>query len=250
MKPAVLDPTQAGVTGRSPLTEDWPPRGRPPAASEGYTVAEIQERLGPVPAWRVRSWPRPGTATFADAIACAERGELCELIDGILLEKTVGHWESVLGGRMFARMKERCDAGNLGVCAPGDGQIELPEGQTRLPDAAFTDWSRMPEGYRPEVAVPDLPPTIACEVISRGNTREEMDRKLQEYFDAGAKLVWYVRPRTRTVAVHSSPQDFTTLTADAGDVLTADGVLPGFAYPLAELFAVPAPPASTEAEAD
>ena len=248
MKPAVLDPPPARVTRRSPFTDCWPPV--PPADPYGgFTLADIQERLGPIPAWRVRSWPPPGAATFADAVACAERGELCELIDGILVEKTVGLWESVLGGRVYALMKQRCEAANLGLTAPGDGPVELPSGQARLPDAAFYGWDRLPDGFDPSIPVPELPPTIACEVLSRTNTRREMDRKLREYFDAGATLVWYVRPLTRTVDVHTSPEGFTTLSADDGDVLTAGDVLPGFAYPLTELFAPPEPPAAVEDDA-
>ena len=248
MSAAVFDPPQLdrpGPAPRSPFTADERLR-RAADPFGGFSVAEVQERLGPVPAWRVRSWPPPGTATFADAVACADRGELCELIDGILLEKTVGHWESVLGMRVGSKLRSSAEIRNSGIVVGADGQVELPEGQTRLPDAAFTGWGRMPGGYDPTVAVPDLPPTIACEVISRSNTREEMGRKLCEYFEAGVELVWYVRPRTRTVDIHTAAEEFTMLSADAGDVLTAGDVLPGFEYPLADLFAPPTPPADGE----
>ena len=247
MNAALLDPPTAPSCtpgGRSPFTEDWPPVSRRPSVAPfgGFTLDQITARLGPMPAWRVRSWPAPGTATFADAVACAARGELVELYDGILLEKTLGHWESVLGLRVGSRLRAVAEAKNAGVVAGADGQIELPAEQQRLPDAAFTDWSKMPNGYDPTVTVPELSPTIACEVISASNTREEMDRKLREYFDAGAKLVWYVYPGPRTVRVHTSATDFTTLSEDAGDTLNAGDVLPWFSLPLAELFAVPRPP--------
>ena len=241
MKPALLDPpkraTPYGVDGQ-------PVR---PSFADGLTTEEITELLGPIPAWRVRNWPPPGTATFADAVACADRGETVELYDGVLLEKTMGMWESVLAGRIADRMRARCEARNLGIVAGADGPIELPGGQSRMPDALFVGWEGMPGGFDPAVAVPDLPPTIACEVISASNTRREMERKLLEYFGGGAKLVWYVYPRTRTVRVYTAADDFTILSAEAGDVLTAGDVLPGFELPLADLFSPPTAPASQPA---
>ncbi len=62
-----------------------------------------------------------------------------------------------------------------------------------------------------------------------------MRRKLNEYFTAGVRLVWYVDPRTRTAAVYTSPQQCTVL--GEADVLTGGDVLPGFELPLRELFA-------------
>ena len=212
--------------------------------TDGLTTEELTALLGPMPAWRVRNWPPPGTATFSDAVACADRGETVELIDGVLLEKTVGLWESVLGGRIYALMKARSDAGNFGLTAPGDGPIELPEGQSRIPDAAFYGWDRMPEGFDSSIAVPELPPTIACEVISNSNTRREMERKLGEYFGGGARLVWYIYPHTRTVRIYTAAETFSTLSAEAGDILTAGDVLPGFELPLVDLFSPPTPPPS------
>ena len=211
----------------------------------GLTTQEITDLLGPVPAWRIRQRPAPGTATFADAVECAHRGELVELIEGVLLEKTVGFWESVLGVRISSEMKNRAEPGNLGLVAGADGPVELPEGQARMPDALFVSWEQAPGGFDHRIPIPDLPPTIAAEVVSGSNTRREMDRKLREYFDGGAKLVWYVYPRTRTVRVYTAAETFTTLSADAGDMLTAGDVLPGFELPLAELFAVPQPPEAT-----
>ncbi|NLF06544.1 MAG: Uma2 family endonuclease, partial [Pirellulaceae bacterium] len=78
------------------------------------------------------------------------------------------------------------------------------------------------------------------EIISRGNTRQEMERKLRDYFAAGTRLVWYVyhEPK-REVRVYASPEEYTTV----GENETLDGgaVLPGFQLPLAELFAEPKP---------
>ena len=51
------------------------------------TAADVIEHLG-VPADRIRLRPEPGTATVEDALSCTER--LCELVDGVLVEKPMG----------------------------------------------------------------------------------------------------------------------------------------------------------------
>jgi Uma2 family endonuclease len=63
---------------------------------------------------------------------------------------------------------------------------------------------------------------LAVEVLSRGNTVAEMERKRREYFDAGVRLVWIVDPPARIVAVYFPG---------------SEPVLPGFTLELATLFA-------------
>ena len=73
----------------------------------------------------------------------------------------------------------------------------------------------------------DLAPDLAVEVISRHDTRQEMDRKLQDYFTAGVRLVWYVyhTPR-REVWVYVSPTEHSVIRED--ETLDGGEVLPGF----------------------
>lgn len=86
----------------------------------------------------------------------------------------------------------------------------------------------------PEEPVPELVPDLVVEALSRTNTPGEMRRKRQEYFQAGAVLVWMVAPDRRTVTVFTSPTDF----AEHAERGSIDGgnVLPGFALSLAEFF--------------
>ena len=75
---------------------------------------------------------------------------------------------------------------------------------------------------------------VTVEVLSEGNTEKEMARKCQEYFTAGAGLVWLVDPARRTVRVYTSPADYTVLRDD--HQLDGGTVLPGFTLKLRELF--------------
>ena len=105
---------------------------------------------------------------------------------------------------------------------------------------SFISWERVPGGEVPEEPVPLLVPDLTVEVISRSNTRKEMDEKLHEYFAKGVRLVWYVRPRSRTVDVYTEPGRFTRLTASMQ--LDGGNVLPGFSVQVGELFEMPKRP--------
>ena len=105
----------------------------------------------------------------------------------------------------------------------------------RIPDVSFTNWDRLPGRHVPTEPVPDVVPDLAVEVLSEGNTREEMERKLKEYFLSDVTLVWFVDPKKRTVRVYTSPDEATELTES--DTLDGDDVLPGFSVPVARLFA-------------
>ena len=72
------------------------------------------------------------------------------------------------------------------------------------------------------------------EILSEGNTEREMQRKLREYFKAGARRVWIVDPETRTTRIFISPRRFTLV--DENGPLDAGDVLPGFQLSLKEWF--------------
>ncbi len=74
-----------------------------------------------------------------------------------------------------------------------------------MPDVAFMSWDRLPGKTVPDEAIPELAPDLAIEVLSAGNTKGEMERKLKDYFFAGVRLVWYIDWRRRTAEVYTSP---------------------------------------------
>jgi Uma2 family endonuclease len=126
------------------------------------------------------------------------------------------------------------DQHNLGIVSGADGTLRLMPGLVRIPDVAFVRWERFPDRKMPTEPVPGIAPDLAVEVLSRGNTEAEMERKLQEYFAAGVRLVWYLDPEPRTVRAYTSPTELRLLTED--DTLEGDPVLPGFRLLIREWF--------------
>src|SRR5207253_1229929 len=97
----------------------------------------------------------------------------------------------------------------------------MASGHVRLPDVVFVSVADFPGGQNPKEPIPLLPPTIASEVLSEGNTPAEMRRKRKEYFDSGARLVWIIDPATRTVAIYESFSDEPARILTERDVLNA-----------------------------
>jgi Uma2 family endonuclease len=200
-------------------------------------LAGLLEHLGGISAARVRLHPPPGTATEADVLAALEapRKRLCELIDGVLVEKPMGFTESLVAGAIIALLRAFVRPRRLGLVTAPDGTMRLWAGRVRIPDVAFTSWDRIPGRRRPTEPVPSLAPDLAVEILSRSNTAEEMRLKRQDYFAAGVRLVWEVDPVARTVSVYTAVEGPVVLTA--ADTLDGGAVLPGFVLPLNELFA-------------
>jgi Uma2 family endonuclease len=192
----------------------------------------LLQRLGDIPPERVRWQPRPGDATEADVLS--EENKLCELVEGVLVEKAMGFREAILASLLATFLNEFVRPRHLGLVFGPDGTIRLWAGLVRIPDVAFVSWDRLPGRRVPDAPIPHLAPNLAVEVLSISNTRAEMARKRQEYFSAGVLLVWEADPRARTVAVYTSPTDVTILTE--ADVLDGGPVLPGFTLPLRDWF--------------
>jgi Uma2 family endonuclease len=200
-----------------------------------WTLVDLAETFGPIPAWRIRNKPAPGTATEKDVLAIhTKENRLCELVDGILLEKSMGYGESEIAGIIITLLNNFVRPRRLGIVAGEGGMLRLSKGLVRIPDVSFVSRRRLPGGKRPSEPIPNLAPNLAVEVLSEGNTVPEMNRKLTDYFRTGVELVWYVDPRARTVEVFLSQDDSTVL--KEGDSITGGTVLPGFKAKVREFF--------------
>ena len=211
----------------------------PVSQSASWTAVDLVHRFGPIPLARVRHHPAPGSATDDDVVRIHDAEDrLYELVDGTLLEKTVGTYESFLAMTIGAVLRNFVVAANVGIVLGADGMLRLAPGLVRIPDVCFISWSRLPGGAIPRTPIADVVQDLAVEVISAGNTREEMNRKLGEYFAAGTRLVWYVYPISKEIHVFTSSDQSQVLSQD--QTLSGGDVLPNFTLPIAQLFEEPA----------
>ena len=224
-----------------------PPAAAPPAAEpRPFTVAELAERFGSLPAWRVRTRPRPGTATADDADAARAEGVLCELVDGTLVEKAVSQETSLIAARLIMILGNFLEKSGLGVVLAPDNFVTLYGGALqRAPDVSVVLDVDQPDGPVSR-GWGEGAPALCVEVFSPSNTRPEMARKRREYFENGCRLCWTIYPaadgQPATCEVHTPLSDDGGTGPDEGagavlseaDALTGGAVLPGFSVPFAK----------------
>jgi len=182
--------------------------------------------------------PAAGKKCWTDAafMALSDDGHRYEIVNGELVDMgnsgaKHGYIAIVLSSALFAVVL----AQKLGVLFDSSTAFKMKSGNKRSPDIAFFAKERL-QGMR------ELPsgflegaPDLAVEVLSPGNTIEEMDDKIAEYFENGTRLVWVISPTQHYVLVYRSAQEPDRLLKSV-DFLDGEEVVPGFSFPVADLF--------------
>jgi Uma2 family endonuclease len=104
-----------------------------------------------------------------------------------------------------------------------------------VPDVSYYSRGRLPKLASGEEC-PDVlvPPDITVEILSPGQSVAELRVKLRQALNHGSGLGWLIHPKRRAVQVLRTDHKAEEL--HAGDVLSGEDVLPGFALPVAEIF--------------
>ena len=80
-------------------------------------------------------------------------------------------------------------------------------------------------------------PALVIEVISASDRADQVNEKVQDYLDGGARRVWLVYPEQRRVHIHDAHAPTRVVRGESS--LTDDELLPGFVLPLNLVFAEP-----------
>lgn len=156
-----------------------------------------------------------------------------ELVEGRLTTMSPpGFVHGICGGRLMEALGRHVREQGLGHVVQDVGfTLRRNPDTVRAPDVAFVAAARVPPGDLPLKYWPGAP-DLAVEVLS---PRERgVQRKVEDYLTSGARAVWVVRPRDWTVTVHhpgASPRVF-----QEDEMLEDAVVVPGFTYPLRDLF--------------
>ena len=199
------------------------------------TVAELAARVGPVPLYRVRTDPPPGTATEDDVERIlSEEDRICELINGVLVEKAVSDQTAGLAVEIITLLNVFVKPQRLGWILGPDGFVRLFGEQLRAPDVSFVRSDQRADQRLLDHGFADVAPALAVEVCSPGNTVEELEQKRTEFFTAGTELFWIVYPDRQVIEVSTSVDDHSILSRD--DTLDGGTVLPGFSVKVGDIF--------------
>jgi Uma2 family endonuclease len=159
--------------------------------------------------------------------------KILELIDGEIVEKMASNpYSSRISVRISRHMDIFTEEHDLGyVTGEAGGYIISPK-DTFAPDVAFISKTRQAQlpynGFNP------IPPDLAVEVVSPGDSYVEIAKKIRPYLRYGTCLIWVVESETRTVTVHAADGSVTVVDIDGE--LDGGEVLPGFKLPVRSIF--------------
>ena len=164
-----------------------------------------------------------------------------ELVRGELhIMSPAGGKHSAVIMRLANRLGPFVEQRKLGeTCAAETGfLLECDPDTVLAPDFAFIEQSRIPESGIPD-AYWKIPPDLAGEVLSPSDSAAKAQSKAERWLSYGAREVWLIDPKKRTVSIHRPAAAPRVLTEH--DSLSSD-LIPGFSCRVSEVF----PPAAAQ----
>jgi Uma2 family endonuclease len=190
----------------------------------------------------VASSTRLYTADEFDLLPEPEDGGKMELDDGkVVIEMPVNMRHGRLQGLIFMALQLFVARFDLGIVfVETSYRLRDTPGTThrvRGPDISWLRADRVPDRSEWDRGAARTIPDLAVEVWSPSNRAGEMQRKVDQYFEAGTPVVWMVRPAQRTVTVLRPGGESKTRGLD-GALTSEDAGFPvdGFELSLRDLF--------------
>jgi Uma2 family endonuclease len=171
-------------------------------------------------------------------------GKKLELVNGVVVEEIrtttmggAGARHGSICGVIFGVFWEHVRPNKLGRLFGAETGFQFgikPNGKpfVRCPDMAFVRQERLvlpiPVEYMP------YPPDIAIEVLSPGNTAQQIHDKVRDYLKNGVAIVWVVYPNSESVVVHTTEG---SKEYEGEDMLDGGEILPEFRLMVKDIFA-------------
>jgi Uma2 family endonuclease len=171
-----------------------------------------------------------------EAFMALPDGHRYEIVHGELIDMGSagakhGYIAIILSSALFAVVM----AQKLGALFDSSTAFKMKNSNKRSPDISFFAKERLQGMTELPTGFLEGAPDLAVEVLSPGNTVEEIHDKLVEYFENGTRLAWVIHPSEKYVLVYRSAQEPDRLLKSA-DSLDGEDVIPGFTLPVADLF--------------
>jgi Uma2 family endonuclease len=175
--------------------------------------------------------------TAEDLLRMPNAGKQYELVRGVLRKMSPPSFRhSEIAGNVYSPLSAYVRANGLGRVGVGDPGFMLQRDPDLIlaPDVAFLSNDRLPPGAKAEGFLPGAP-DLVVEVVSPGDTADEVEEKIEDWLNMGCRMVVAVNDRRRTVTVHRPGQPPRVLRGD--EVFDGEDVVSGFRLPLSEIFA-------------
>ena len=162
-------------------------------------------------------------------------GHRYELVDGELIDMDGAPKHGAVAGEIYLLLRLHIRRSGLPLVVGVSTGFRMSPDTLRFPDVHVTHRDRMAEYNENAGGFPDFAPDVAIEVASPTNTPAALARKTEEYFANGTQAVWIADPVPRTVAIRRPGQPEQVF--GVGDLLSGEPEIPGFACPVADIFA-------------
>ena len=174
--------------------------------------------------------------TAYDLFFLPDDGNRHELVKGELRTMPpAGGLHGSIASRLDHRVRSHVEAHGLGEVFGAETGFYIARNPdvVRAPDVAFVAAGRFLGGRLP-IAFPELAPDLVADVVSPSQSAQEVEEKVQEWLEAGVRLVWVLQASSRSVRAYRLGREVRVLT-DL-DQLDGEDVLPGFSRPVGDLF--------------
>ena len=173
----------------------------------------------------------------ADELLKLPRGRFrYRLVKGELITMSpAGSEHGAIVVNLTVLLGQHVKANKLGIVFGAETGFIIEENPDTVlaPDVAFISREHIPESGIPKKYWPGAP-DLAVEVLSPGDTAREVEKKVSQWLAAGARLVWIVNPKRKSVTVHRASGDASTFSET--DELDGEDVVPGFRCRVSEIF--------------
>jgi len=173
--------------------------------------------------------------TDAELTHFPKDGRKYELLDGDFLVSPVAITHGAVCVRILTLLDGYVRPRKLGLILDSSIGCRLTPKCCLSPDVCFVSKARLPEltefGKFFQGA-----PDLVVEVISPSDRRKTIDRKMDLYFEHGARIGWIVNTKKQVVTVRTAEAE--RVLSGPRDVLDSGDVLPGFKCKGAEIFAL------------
>jgi len=175
--------------------------------------------------------------TEADLEALPDDGYNHEVVNGELVMSPKNNWfHGRICTRLLIAIGNFVTTHRLGAVLDSSTGFWMFNRNCRAPDVSFVPKARLASlGFKPnEKKFFPGAPDLAVEVLSENNTRAEIDERLSDFFASGTQLAWVIDPELQRVEVcHSRTR---RQLIGSGGFLEGENLLPGFRYPIVDLF--------------
>jgi Uma2 family endonuclease len=173
--------------------------------------------------------------TLEEFLALPEEKPALEYEDGVITRKvSPNNWHSAVQLTWADTINAHARPRKLARAFP-ELRTAWPR-RSLVPDLAVFVWDRIPRDPSGKLRFTRAsePPDIAIEVISPGQGRDAMIRRLESFIAAGSRAAISTNPRTESIIVVRPGAEPVTLRR--GDTLDLSDIIPGLRIELSALF--------------